>query len=347
LEDADHPEVFILFGNLALQEGRLTDSTIHVEKATALAASRRWTPKQRDRFERLCQPGLAAIAVGRGDWKAARTALEGWLEREPANARVRQRLAKALFWLGQRKAAHQELLRAARDDSGLELAAITMGWLYTQADDVKKAQEWMDYAVQSAANSLGVHIGLAAWLLEQNRPDEAEPHAAAAARLDASSLAARGFLGVTSRARKHFAASEQLFESLARQSPRDIWIRSQLAIVLAAQENEAKRRRALELAEAAVRETPDAPELLATLGTVYDHLSRFGEAERHLQCVVQSGEGSLDSVYILARVLAECGLPDDARELLKASLAARGLFLARKDAQEWLTRLTGNAKARS
>ena len=38
-EDAGHPEVFILFGNLALAEGRLTDASVHLEKATALASN--------------------------------------------------------------------------------------------------------------------------------------------------------------------------------------------------------------------------------------------------------------------------------------------------------------------
>ena len=32
-EDAEHPEVYILFGNLALVEGRLTDAAVHLEKA--------------------------------------------------------------------------------------------------------------------------------------------------------------------------------------------------------------------------------------------------------------------------------------------------------------------------
>jgi len=37
-EDPDHPEVFILFGNLALAEGRVTDAAVHFEKARGLAA---------------------------------------------------------------------------------------------------------------------------------------------------------------------------------------------------------------------------------------------------------------------------------------------------------------------
>ena len=41
-EDPEHPEVFILFGNLALAESRATDAAVHFEKARGLAAGKRW-----------------------------------------------------------------------------------------------------------------------------------------------------------------------------------------------------------------------------------------------------------------------------------------------------------------
>ena len=85
-EDPEHPEVFLLFGELALREGRLTDAALHFDKAMALASSRRWTAEQRRTFDRLCLQGNAAVAEGRGDLKVAKAALERWLELEPANA---------------------------------------------------------------------------------------------------------------------------------------------------------------------------------------------------------------------------------------------------------------------
>ena len=98
-EDPEHPEVFILFGNLALAEGRVTDAAVHFEKARGLAAGKPWTAEQRDRFDRLSSQGDAVVAESRGDWKAARAALADWLKHEPDNAAARQRLGKALFTL--------------------------------------------------------------------------------------------------------------------------------------------------------------------------------------------------------------------------------------------------------
>ena len=90
-EDGQNPEVYILFGNLALMEGRLTDGALHFDKGRALAAAPRWTAEQRKRFERLCNQGDAYVAELRGDWKTARTALTAWLEQEPADPHARQR----------------------------------------------------------------------------------------------------------------------------------------------------------------------------------------------------------------------------------------------------------------
>ena len=338
-EDPEHPEVYLLFGELALREGRLTDAALHFEKATALARAPRWTAVPRRRFEQLGLQGRAAVAEGRSDWKTARVALEGWLEREPANPLARQRLGKALFHLGQRQAAYQELERAVKADPALEPAAVSMGWLCTQAGDLKKAQEWMDYAVQVAPDSLAARLGLAAWLLEQGRVDEAQDQAVAAAKLDPKSVAARRVLGLAAQARKEPARSELIFQAMAAELPGDAWVRNQLALVLAEQGDEAKRRKALELAERGVRQSPNDAGALATLGTVYYRLRRLDEAEKLLQAVVDSGQGSSDAAYILARVRAERGHAEAAPALLQAALATPGLFLGRDEARRWLDRL--------
>src|SRR5271157_618348 len=165
----DHPEIYILFGNLALLENRATDAALHFEKAKALALAERWTADQRRRFERFCHQGNALLAESRGDWKAARSALEAWLVLEPSNARARQRLGKALFSLDQQDEAYKELQKASKEDSALEPAEVMMGWLFTRAGNLKKAEEWMNYAVKTSPDSLPVQLAITSWLLEQGR----------------------------------------------------------------------------------------------------------------------------------------------------------------------------------
>jgi tetratricopeptide (TPR) repeat protein len=340
VEGPDHPEVFILFGDVALLEGRLTDAAVHFEKARMLATAGGRFAAQKDRFDRLCHQGEASIAEGRGDWKSARSALEGWLKHEPANAPARHRLGKALFHLGHHGPAYQELKRASDEERTLEPASITMVWLYSREGDPTKAQEWMDFAIRSDPRSHAIRVGLAAWLLGQGRDEEALAHAGAAIQLDPRSIEARRLLGLAARARQDFARSEAVFRALVNESPNDAWARTQLALVLAEQDDQAKRRQALELAERTAREAPEAADTLSTLGTVYYRLRRLDEAEKLLRAIVDSGRASSDATYILARLEADRGRAAGVPTLLKSALDAPGLFIARNDARRWLDRLT-------
>ncbi len=343
-EDPEHPEIFILFGNLALAERRLTDAAVHFEKAKTLAAGKRWTAEQRNRFDRFVLQGNAVVAESRGDWNAARAALGDWLKLEPANAAAHQRLGKALFQLAEHKAAYEQLELSAKADAALEPPAITMAWLFTRSGDLKKAEEWINYASKTAPESVAVQMGSAAWLLEQGRGEEAASHAESAAKLDPKLTAIKRLMGLAARQRKDFGQAEQIFDGLAHDAPADAWVRNQLALALVEQTDETKRRRALELAELSVRQNPKAPDSLATLGTVSFRLNRLDDAEKLLSAVFQNGQSQSDDVLALARVEAARGKKDVVVPLLKKALAASGLFLERDEARRWLDELEKSAK---
>ena len=324
----DHPEIYILFGNLALLENRPTDAALHFDRAIALAASNHWTADQRRRFELCCHQGIAVLGERRGDWKAARKALEAWLTAEPANARARQRLGQALFMLGQHDEAYKELQKAVKQEAALEPAEVRMAWLYTRSGDVKKAEEWINYAVKTTPDSLPVRMAITTWLVERGRAQEAEAHAEAAAKLAPTSNEVKRVLGLVARQRKDYARSELIFRALAEESPGDAWVRNNLASVLAEQGDDAKRKRALELAELSIRQNPNAPDSLVTAGNVYYRLKRFADAEKVLHAVYKSGKGSSDAVYLLALVESDAGHPERVPPLLKKALSAGPLHLS-------------------
>jgi tetratricopeptide (TPR) repeat protein len=340
----DHPEIYILFGNLALLENRATDAALHFEKVRALAANERWTADQRRRFDLLCNQGNAALAESRRDWKAARSALEAWLAREPSNASARQRLGQTLFMLGEYDIAYKELQKASQAETTLEAPEVRMAWLFTTTGNFTKAEEWMNFAVQTRPESLRVRMAITAWLAERGRGDEAETHARAAAKLAPKSNDVKRVLGLVARQRKDYVQSEAIFRALADESPGDSWVRNNLASVLAEQGDDAKRKRALELAELSVRQNPNAIDALVTVGNVYYRLKRLDDAQKVLQAVCKSGKANSDAAYFLALVESDSGRPDKAPSLLKKALSAPGLFIYRTDAQQLLDRLAATSK---
>ncbi len=72
---------------------------------------------------------------------------------------------------------------------------------------------------------------------------------------------------------------------------------------------------------------------------VYYRLGRTDEAEKALRASLAGGSGSSDTVYYLARLLAERGQSEEAKRLLKLALDAVGIFAFRKEAREQLNQL--------
>jgi tetratricopeptide (TPR) repeat protein len=339
VESPEHPEIYLIFGRLALQEGRLTDARLHFDTAAELARSKQWPLQLQEGFLRDAHAGRASEAEQRRSWSDAQTALTAWLKLEPKNGQARQRLGAALFRQGKHDQGRREMEQAMQDDPKLEPAAIALGWLYTEIGQQDQAAQWMEAAVKEAPKDFRAHLSHARWLLEQNRAEEAGRAADAAARLAPDSRDTQFLRGLIARTCKDYAPAERLFETLHQQSPGDFSISNQLALTLVEQTDDSKRQKALQLAEINARLYPNAGEALSTLGLVYYRLGRTEDAEKALRASLSGGAGSSDTVYYLARLLAERGQVDEAKRLLKLALDAPGLFSFRKEAREQLEHL--------
>ncbi|CAN5703401.1 hypothetical protein BH23PLA1_BH23PLA1_11040 [soil metagenome] len=334
-EAPDHPEIYVLFGKLALAENRFTDAHLAFEKAEALEAPQGLNDRQKRTLQLSCHEGIVTVAEARAHWEKARERLEQWLKQEPNSDSARQRLVRALFQLGQIKEAREALEQAAKDLPSLEPAAILLGRLYAQQGNLEKAEEWMDYAVKAEPKNPRVHLARAAWLLEQNRAEDARPHAEALAKLQPDSEDLRRLSGLIALHRKDYAEAEKQFQALLQDAPGDFFASNNLSRALAEQDDPNRRQRALQLAQVNARQYPNNPMALATLGWVQYRLGQVEEAEQSLRNAAQ-GQISSDIAFDLARVLAARGHTEDARKLIQIALDTPGEFLGRNEARQWL-----------
>ena len=79
-------------------------------------------PRSQRSVRREALAGLASVAEARGDWKTTQERLNAWLDLDPKNGRVRQRLGRALFQLGKTDDAFAALTQAVKDEPTLEPA---------------------------------------------------------------------------------------------------------------------------------------------------------------------------------------------------------------------------------
>jgi len=340
VEAPDHPEVYLTLGSLALNEGRLSDARLNFENVLSLTRAGRWDAAKASPLLREAHAGLAAVAESREDWKTAQTRLNAWLELDPKNGHARQRLGAVLFRLGKTEDAFAALTQAVKDNPALEPAAVSMALLSTQKGDLKKAEEWFDYGQKVEPKSARVHHARASWLLDHGRATAARPEIEEALKLDPGSKESQRLRGLIAWHLRDLAAAEQIFEALHREAPADAAVANWLALSLVEQDDAAKRKRGLELADVNALQFPRSHEVLATLGWALYRAGRPEQADQKLRAAVSGVRTTPDIVYYLARVMADKGQTQDARKLLQSATKLPGAFAHRDDATSLLKSLT-------
>ena len=341
-EDPDRPEIYLQFAALGLDEGRLTDASLHFEKALALVPEQAGT--DRSRLLRIeCHAGLAAVAERRGQWPTVQEQVGAWLEADPNSAPAHERLARAVLAQDRPDEAYRALQQAAKLAQSPRPPELVMAILLTQLGKADQAGPWIERADEQSADDAQAQQAIAAWYLEQGQPQKAKHYADVAATLDPEVKDLRLLRGNIARHLRQHEEAEKYFQEQYTAFPADFRASNGLALVLIEQTDPEKRLRAVQLAEVNARQYPRLAEALATLGWVYFKLGRLAEAEKALQAATAGGRSSSDTAYYLARVLAGRGRQEQVIALLQSSIDTPGTFVYREEARRWLTELKTEA----
>jgi tetratricopeptide (TPR) repeat protein len=342
-EEPDHPEIYLTLASVALAEGRVSETLLNAQKALDLADASRWTADQKSSFQREARAALATACEARRDWPNARTHFAAWLELDPKNSMARQRYGSVLFQLDKPDEALLEFQTAAKDDATLLPPTVMMARQYMAKNDNAKATEFFDKAVKQEANNARVHVAYADYLLQQGKLDEAKLHVEEAAKQDAKNIDVRRMRGLVARFARDNATAQRVFQEIMAESPADFMASNQLSLILADMNDDASKKRALQLAEVNYRQYQDNLEALSTLAYSYLRNSDLSQAQKALETLIRGSVGRpipLDTSYVIAAILAENkeGI-EDAKKVLKSSLDASGIYFFKKEAKALLDKL--------
>jgi len=336
------PEAYQLLGETALRNREVTEAGLLFEKVSALTSGVKDPNPRIVSLKRRAMAGLAAVAEARQDWAGAQTRLEALLAEEPKNAAALQQLGRMLFVQKKEDLAVEKLREAAKLNEGLQGAEVTLAQLYQQAGDVKSAGKWMLEAIKANPRDPKTRVAAAQWSYEIGKLDQAEEQAKAAVQLDPESLNCQLVRGLVALVRKDFKTAQEFYEKAHLQSPGNFTATNNLVMALAGQEEESKRRLALEYAQINARVYPDQAEALSTLGWAYYRLGRLDEAEANLRKATSVGHPTPDTFYFLARILVDRGRKDDAKTILQSpAMKSPSPYLMRKEAETLLEELSG------
>jgi tetratricopeptide (TPR) repeat protein len=341
------PEPYLMLGDLAFQERRITDSAVLFDKATQLTAAFTENPKRKRDFDIRCNAGGSAVAEARKQWDKAREHLAKWLELDPDNASAHQRMGIVLFQLGKEQEALAEFREARKLDEKAVQPELALARLYDDAKKRDTARKLIEAAIKASPNDAAVHLAAAQWYLGQNDLEKAKTSAETALKLDVRSLEGKVVRGAIARVARDYKAAEQFFNEAHVQSPGNFPASNSLALVLIESDDKDSRQRAMEMAEANVamhrENSPQQVNALTTLAWVYYKLGRREDAEKILEQISRNNALTTDGAYYVAKLLADRGDKDRARKILEEVLDNEPMFATRPDAVDLLTKLKKDA----
>lgn len=336
------PRAYMALGAIGLAEGRWTDALLQYEKAAEVAQTYAFVnDEEKQKFLNKCSLGRGTVHENRKHWNLARQEFAKWLESDPTNGPIRQRMARAIFFEGDVETAFKELQQAKKDDDRLSPPETAMGSFYATNNEFEKAEEYFKKGIEAESDELIPYQTYAQWLFNRGRTKEAKDQTMVALRALPTNRTLRLMRSIFARHLKAYDEAEMELEDLLRESSDDAMVRNELALTLAEQPDPTKTRRAFELAAQNVRANQRSPDLLATFGWVNYRLGNLDQAERFLKAALQMSQQQTrpELFYYMAHVLAERGNNADAKKLLDQIVISDAPFAFKDEAKEWVKRL--------
>ncbi len=337
------PEPYLMMGDLAFQDRRVTDADVLFAKAKQLTADYTENAKRKRDFDIRYNAGSAAVAEARKQWETAQTHLTEWLTLDPDNASAHQRMGIVLFQLADPKKALEQFSEAKKLDPKAVQPELAMARLYDDAKKKDIAKRLIEEAIKVAPKDPAVLLAAAQWYLGQNDLDRAKAIADDSIKLDGKSLEGKVVRGAIARVSRDYVTAEKFFNEAHVQSPGNFPASNSLALVLIESEGKEMQQRALEMAEANAamhgEKSSQQVNALTTLAWVYYKLGRREDAEKILSQITQNNALTTDGAYYVSKLLSDRGEKDRAKKILEEVLANEAMFATRADATELLAKL--------
>jgi tetratricopeptide (TPR) repeat protein len=372
-ETRSDPEPWVIFAEIALNDGRLAEAELDFAKANQLLAN--YTNVDRKPIiQQQALSGMASVAERREQWAQAQQRLEEFLKESPNDIVALQRLARAKFWQTHVKEAYEDLKKAKQIDlenvaknkgreQMLPAAAILAQYydMYERRPEFKKsenAEKWFKYALDQAKDDLNLRAVVTVWALENGELSFAKEQATEARRIQeadrklpptqqkyADSNAGKMLSGFVAVWDKNWPEAEGYFKDVFLLAPNDFAVRNNLALALIEQPDQKKKEMALDYAYGNYQNNKDnnnAVEAASTLSWIYYKLEKYDLASAAMDAVLRATNGNVsnpDTATYLAHIFyhndnGHNGFKYKAKQILDAIIKSKKPFSMKPEAQK-------------
>lgn len=333
-EDPADPEAYLLLADQAFAGNRTAEAEALFEKAAPLVEKFTGNEKRKRDMQIRVLAGKAAVHERRGKWEQALELLQQWVEIDPDNAMSHARLGVTQFRIGKPKLAIDEFTTARKLNKELPHPFASLGQLFAQSNDQENAKKSFEKAYAEDKSDPNTVRSYAEWLLQQGELDKAQEISGELRKLTPDAPVAVLLDGVVALMQGQKDRAEEAFMKVLSLDPNNARANDLLALLLIESSDKADQERALRYADSNTKIYQNNPQANITKAYVLYKLGRMAEMQEPLQ-IGTRGQLQTDSAYLIARIMADQGQKDKARQALEQVLAQKqGLFIFRQQAQE-------------
>ncbi|TWU37075.1 tetratricopeptide repeat protein [Novipirellula artificiosorum] len=331
-----HPrrfDVHFAFAQIAIGEKRWFDAYSHAELAEIAGFPANWTEAHRESMIRKMAMVKAAACEGRFAWSDAKKTYELLTKQWGKLPEVSAGLGRCEFHLGNDEIALQHFEAFYEETPGADLPEMMVAKLFEAAQQVDQTEAYFQRAIEreKRANSGEQTTNKASrayvrWLIWSNRPAEARRllRSLPKGTTDAEKAETDYVSALIARMQGRFDEARDILSRLHQADPASFTIGNQLALVLVEDSDEARRFRALQIAQANTRNHSEFAEAWSTLGWVQFRLGDVTQAEKSLSVALKNGVVERDTAYFLSKIKEKLGQDEVASQLAEASKNANG-----------------------
>ena len=341
-EHPQHLGVSAAFSRLAINEGRVTDGAVHLEKLQRLLKSPEVSGEVSEFYTLQYLDGRIDVAMRQKRYPEVRSLLEQRRSRVPASAKV-QMVSAELEFRENNVDKSLGYLRAVKEKNPLARApeSVIASW-YRRTGDQANSQKWLLDAAKKYPTDAQVQLEYASWAIGKEDFELASRAIETAEKNSKESDFSRNLKGKIAFAKGSYGAAAFYFESIAAANPKNIDAMNMLALSMIESPDEKKRNTALKVAENNFRLAPNNLVSRSALGYVYLRLGNLEKAKAALAVGASSKRGASPEIdFFVASVLNAMDQKKNARQVLGTAIAHEGFFLYRSPAKKLLNDLGG------
>lgn len=338
----ENPGVSSAFSRLAINEGRIADGAVHLEKLERLLADPEVASDIRDFYAKQYLDGMVDVAMSQKRYPDARAMLDQQRERLPESPKVQMVSAELEFW-EKNIDKSLEYLQGLRAKNPRTRApeSIIASW-YRRIGDQANFEKWLGDAVQKYPEDPQVQLEYASWAIGKEDFELATESINKAVANSKETFFSHNLKAKIAFAKGSYVTAAFHYETMASASPNNIDALNMLALSLVESVDEKKRQRALELALNNFRRAPDNLVTRSALGYIQLRLGNLEQAKGALSVGANTKRGASPEIdYFVASVLKAMDKKENARRVLDIAIGHKGFFLYRGPAKKMLNDLGG------